>query len=164
MKAAGRGEEGGTATLGPTVLRGLPGYGGGGWSRLGERRRARGLGVQGGGWEGQGPGRGNWHRSGHPEPASFKDRATCRSNTAPWCKRRATADQRTPARTVSRGRSPPGLHILQDSLRRPSWTSRLELYTLPGKSLSLPFPHPTDFLSMEDVREVMSALGKEHFM
>lgn len=63
-----------------------------------------------------------------------------------------------------KGGSPPWLHILQDSLRRPSWTAHLELHTLPGKSLSLSLPHPTAVLSTEDVREVTSVLGKEHLM
>ena len=37
------------------------------------------------------------HSSGCPVPASFEGRETFRANTAPWCKRSATANLRTPA-------------------------------------------------------------------
>lgn len=62
-----------------------------------ERRMRTDQGLQGSGRKHRvrrGPG---GHSSGCPVPASFEGRETFKANTAPWCKRSATANLCTPA-------------------------------------------------------------------
>ena len=49
---------------------------------------------------------------------------TCRENTAPWCKRSATADLHTHLKVgwLTGRQAPEFLHLLQDHTGRPSWT------------------------------------------
>ena len=80
---------------------------------------------------------------------------TCRENTAPWCKRSATADlhRHLDAGWLTEGRqSPEILHMLQDHTERPSCTppppqtAQIPFFRGPfvlSKALSLSLPQST---------------------
>lgn len=84
QQVEGRGWDSHTGTNGTVWVAGICGQG------CGQARRKEAT-SKGSGPAGQQQGR-TGMRSGCPVPASVKGRETCRSNTAPWCRRRATAD------------------------------------------------------------------------